>query len=307
MMVLRRTKNAHTNKLPLGTPPTATHHFSDQGHAALISSPPLPRIMSSFPSPLPVVAISTDLKSIAGHPTYAVAQKYVDPLLQLAGALPLLLPSMGRSMPVDALLGVIDGLVFSGSPSNIEPHHYGEELSNPESPADPARDATALPLIRAAIARGVPVFGICRGFQEINVALGGSLLQEVHNTQGFDDHREDDTLDVAGQYGPAHPVHAVAGSLLAGIVGANSWQVNSLHGQGIKTLAPDLLAQAHAPDGLVEAYTHRNAPGFLLAVQWHPEWQAAQNPVSRAMYAAFGDACRQYARRRHAGALAASA
>ena len=262
--------------------------------------------MPPSPASLPVVAISTDLKTVAGHPTYAVAQKYVDPVLELAGALPLLLPSMGASLPLDALLDTVDGLVLSGSPSNVEPHHYGQDLSNPESPADPARDATILPLIRAAVARGVPVFGICRGFQEINVALGGTLLQEVHNTRGFDDHREDDTQDIFGQYAPAHPVQAVAGSLLAGIVGLPGWQVNSLHGQGIETLAPDLLAQAHAPDGLVEAYTHRNAPGFLLAVQWHPEWLAARNPVSRALYAAFGDACREHARRR-AGAPAMSA
>lgn len=261
----------------------------------------------STPSFFPRVAVTTDLKQLGGHPTYAVAQKYVDPLLPLSGVLPWLLPSLGKDMPLEAVLDDVDGLTFTGSPSNIEPHHYGHELSNPASPADPARDATTLPLIRAAIARGIPVFGICRGFQEINVALGGTLLQEVHNTEGFDDHREDEALDAAGQYGPAHLVHAVEGGALATIVGTSSWQVNSLHGQGIQTLAPDLLAQAHAPDGLIEAYTHRTAPGFLLAVQWHPEWQAAQNPVSRAMYAAFGNACRQYAELKHAGRLACTA
>jgi len=254
--------------------------------------------MSLINQSLPCVAVSTDLKTIAGHPTYAVAQKYVDPLLPLAGVWPWLLPSLGGQTPLDVVLDHIDGLVLTGSPSNIEPHHYGQELSNPDSPADPARDATTLPLIREAIARGLPVFGICRGFQEINVALGGTLLQEVHNTAGFDDHREDEALDVAAQYAPAHWVHAVPGGMLEAIVGAGSWQVNSLHGQGIQTLAPDLLAQAHAPDGLIEAYTHRHAAGFVLAVQWHPEWQAAQNPVSRALYAAFGQACRQYAQRR---------
>ncbi|WP_288118163.1 gamma-glutamyl-gamma-aminobutyrate hydrolase family protein [Thiomonas sp.] len=246
---------------------------------------------------LPLVAVSTDLKNLAGHPTYAVAQKYADPILELAGCLPLLLPSFGDRLPVEALLDTVHGLLFTGSPSNIEPHHYGATLDNPASPADPARDATTLPLIRAAIARGVPVFGICRGFQEINVALGGTLLQEVHNTAGYADHREDETESIADQYGPAHPVTAVPGSLLERVVGASTWNVNSLHGQGIKTLAPDLLAQAHAPDGLIEAYVHRKAPGFLLAVQWHPEWQAARNPVSRAIFAAFGDACREHANR----------
>ncbi|MDE1952088.1 MAG: gamma-glutamyl-gamma-aminobutyrate hydrolase family protein [Betaproteobacteria bacterium] len=250
--------------------------------------------MSSVP---PLVAVSTDLKLLAGHPTYAVAQKYVDPVRDLSGCLPLLLPALGDALPIDAVLDAVHGLVFTGSPSNVEPRHYGEALADPASPADPARDATTLPLIRAAIARGVPVFGICRGFQEINVALGGSLLQEVHNTEGFADHREDGDLDIDGQYGPAHVVNAVPGGWLHGLVGAPSWQVNSLHGQGIKTLASDLLAQAHAPDGLVEAYSHRHAPGFLLAVQWHPEWQAVNNPVSRKLFGAFGDACRDHANR----------
>ena len=248
-------------------------------------------------TPLPLVAVTTDLKLLAGHPTYAVAQKYADPVLALAGCLPLLLPALGDALPIDALLDTVQGLVFTGSPSNVEPRHYGEALANPESPADPARDATTLPLIRAALARGVPVLGICRGFQEINVALGGSLLQEVHHTAGFADHRENDELDIDGQYGPAHALNAVPGSWLERVVGAPTWQVNSLHGQGIKSLAPDLLAQAHAPDGLVEAYTHRSAPGFLLGVQWHPEWQAASNPVSRKLFAAFGDACRDHANR----------
>jgi putative glutamine amidotransferase len=260
---------------------------------------------------LPRVAVTTDLKLIGGHATYAVTKKYVDPLLPLSGVMPWLLPSMGASLPLEAVLDAVDGLVFTGSPSNIEPHHYGQALSNPDSPADPARDATPLPLIRAAVARGIPVLGICRGFQEINVALGGTLLQEVHNTAGHFDHREDDALDVAGQYGPAHRVHAVPGGALATIVGTDAWEVNSLHGQGIQTLAPDLLAQAHAPDGLIEAYTyqpaHRTDVGFLLAVQWHPEWQAAQNPVSRAIYAAFGNACRQFAARPRDGTLAHAA
>lgn len=257
--------------------------------------------------PLPVVAVTTDLKVLGGHPSYSVAKKYVDPVLPLSGAMPLLLPSMGAELPVERLLDTVDGLVFTGSPSNIEPHHYQQSLRNPESPADPARDATTLPLIRAAIARGMPVFGICRGFQEINVALGGTLHQEVHNTPGYDDHREDGSLDVEGQYGLAHEVRAVPGSLIERIVGRPAWQVNSLHGQGIQDLAPDLVALAHAPDGLVEAYGHRTAPGFLIAVQWHPEWQAAQNPVSRALYAAFGDACRQFARSRTAARALAPA
>ncbi len=243
-------------------------------------------------SDLPLVAVSTDLKDLSGHPTYAVAQKYADPVLDLSRCLPLLLPAYGARLPVEALLARIDGLVLTGSPSNIEPHHYGETLANPDSPADPARDATTLPLVRAALRHGVPVLGICRGFQEINVALGGTLLQQVHRTPGYHDHREADGGDIETQYGPAHPVRAVRGSRIERIVGAPEWTVNSLHGQGIRRLAGELVAEAHAPDGLVEAYSHRDADSFLLAVQWHPEWRAASNPVSRALFAAFGDACR---------------
>ncbi len=250
-------------------------------------------------SDLPLVAVSTDLKDLSGHPTYAVAQKYADPVLDLSRCLPLLLPAYGTRLPVDALLARVDGLVLTGSPSNIEPHHYGETPANADSPADPARDATTLPLVRAALLHGVPVLGICRGFQEINVALGGSLLQQVHRTPGYHDHREGGD-DIEAQYGPAHAVRAVRGSRIERIVGASEWTVNSLHGQGIRRLAGELVAEAHAPDGLIEAYSHRDADGFLLAVQWHPEWRAAGNPVSRALFAAFGDACRARAAARRA-------
>ncbi len=248
--------------------------------------------------PVPVVAVATDLKELHGQAVHAVARKYVDPLLEISGCLPLLLPAFGASTPVDAVLASVHGLLFSGSPSNIEPHHYGELLDNPASPSDPDRDATTLPLIRAAIARGIPVFGICRGFQEINVALGGTLLQQVHCTEGYADHREDETLPIEQQYGPAHEVRAVRGGWLEQLIGLPAWQVNSLHGQGIKRLAPGLAPQAHAPDGLVEAYIHDSSPGLLLAVQWHPEWRAGANPVSRALFEVFGDACRAYAERR---------
>ncbi len=248
---------------------------------------------------VPLVAVATDLKQLCGQAVHAVARKYVDPLLEISGCLPLLLPAFGASTPIDQVLSSVHGLLFSGSPSNIEPHHYGEALDNPDSPADPARDATTLPLIRAAIARGIPVFGICRGFQEINVALGGALLQQVHRTEGYADHREDESQPLEQQYGPAHEVRAVPGGWLERLVGRPRWQVNSLHGQGIKRLAPGLLPQAYAPDGLVEAYTHAHSSALLLAVQWHPEWHASSNPESIALFRAFGDACRARAAQRN--------
>jgi putative glutamine amidotransferase len=248
--------------------------------------------------PLPLVAVTTDLKDIGGHPSFAVTRKYADPVLGISGCLPLLLPSFGQRLPVAELLDAVDGLLFTGSPSNVEPHHYGEDLADPQSLKDSERDATTLPLIPAALARGVPILAICRGFQEINVALGGKLHQAVHEVPGMQDHREDKTAPITSQYAPAHRVDAVAGGMLARIVGQSHWQVNSVHGQGINQLAAPLMAQAHAPDGLIEAYTHKSAPGFLLAVQWHPEWQAEHNPVSVAIFKAFGQACRTFAQQR---------
>jgi putative glutamine amidotransferase len=246
----------------------------------------------------PLVAVTTDVKDIGGHASFAVTRKYADPVLSLSGCLPMLLPSFGARLPVADLLSHVDGLLFTGSPSNVEPHHYGETLSDPESLKDSERDATTLPLIPAAIALGMPILAICRGFQEINVAMGGALYQAVHHAPGMHDHREDKNAPIAAQYAPAHRVDAVAGGMLAKIVGPSHWQVNSVHGQGVKRLADVLRAEAHAPDGLIEAYSHRSASGFLLAVQWHPEWQAEQNPVSVALFKAFGDACQRFAQHR---------
>jgi putative glutamine amidotransferase len=243
----------------------------------------------------PLVAITTDVKDIGGHPSFAITRKYADPVLEISRCLPLLLPSFGAALPVDAVLDAVDGLVFTGAPSNVQPHLYGQTLIDPQSLQDPARDATTLPLIPAALERGIPILAICRGFQEINVALGGTLHQAVHDVPGMQDHREDKNAPIAQQYAPAHRVDAVAGSLLARIVGQTHWQVNSVHGQGVAQLAASLVPLAHAPDGLIEAYTHRSAPGFLLALQWHPEWQASQNSVSTAIFKAFGQACEDYA------------
>ncbi|MFN3988074.1 MAG: gamma-glutamyl-gamma-aminobutyrate hydrolase family protein [Rhodocyclaceae bacterium] len=245
-----------------------------------------------------VVAVTACNKEIGGHPSYYLTRKYVDPVVEVMDCLPLILPPLGEALDVDSLLATVDGILFTGSPSNIEPHHYGEALADPASPADPTRDATTLPLLRAAIDRGVPVMAICRGFQETNVALGGTLHQAVHGVPGLADHREDKQAPLAVQYGPAHKVTAVPGSRLEGIVGRAEWEVNSVHGQGVARLAPALQAEAHAPDGLVEAFGLRDPRGFLLGVQWHPEWQAADNPVSVRLFTAFADACRDYAVRR---------
>jgi len=157
---------------------------------------------------------------------------------------------------------------------------------------DPHRDATTLPLIPRVVASGLPLFAVCRGFQEMNVAFGGTLWQKIQDVPGMRDHREkkEDALDL--QYAPVHEVELVAGGMLREIAGTDRVVVNSLHSQGVQTLGAGLAVEARAPDGLVEAFQVPAAPGFALAVQWHPEWQVMRNPFSRALFAAFGDAAR---------------
>jgi len=232
---------------------------------------------------------------LGDHPFHAVGEKYITAVLDVAGTLPLLIPAIGRELSLDGLLDGFDGLLFTGSESNVEPQHYGGDPSVPGTLHDPARDATTLPLIRAAVAAGVPVLGICRGFQEMNVAFGGTLWQRVHETGLFQDHREDpaDPLDL--QYGPSHEVTLVPDGLLQRLHGEARIEVNSLHWQGVRTLGPGLVAEGHAPDGLVEAFRIEGAPAFAVGVQWHPEWKAADQAFSRTLFRAFGDAARQRA------------
>ncbi len=253
----------------------------------------------------PLVIVPACTAQHGAHPDYAVQMKYVDAVLHGAACLPLILPALGERIDWDALLSAVDGVMLTGSPSNVHPSHFGQTVHNPALPLDPARDATNLPLIRAALERGLPLFAICRGMQEVNVALGGTLHQTVQETAGFNDHREDRNLPLEGQYGPSHAVTLMAGGLMAQVLGdVTRLSVNSLHGQGVDQLAPGLRVEAMADDGLVEAYSVEGAPGFALAVQWHPEWRLAENPVSMKLYAAFGAACRQYQSQKKGGAHA---
>jgi putative glutamine amidotransferase len=209
--------------------------------------------------------------------------------------MPLVLPALGELTDMEAVLDVADGVMLTGSASNVHADLYGQAIHDPALPLDAARDATTLPLIRAAVKRGIPVLGICRGFQEMNVALGGTLHQAVQEVPGMMDHRdkEDDSLEV--QYGAAHRVRIAPGGKFAQMLGnPTEIMVNSLHGQGVDQLAPGFVVEAVADDGLVEAYTVSTAPGFTLAVQWHPEWLITENRDSMKMFDAFGKACRAY-------------
>ena len=243
----------------------------------------------------PIVGIPACIKPIGIHNYHVVGQKYIDAMALAAGCAPLMLPALGDAQDRQQLLGMIDGLLLTGSASNVEPKHYGQEPHSPEMLIDTARDETTLPLIRAAIEIGMPVFGICRGFQEINVAMGGTLHQQVHAVPGRLDHREDNTQPLEVQYGPAHPVALLDGGALQKLLGgATAIRVNSVHGQGIDCLGAGLVAEAIAPDGQIEAVRVESAQGFALAVQWHPEWKVMDNPDSVKLFGAFGDACRRY-------------
>jgi len=224
-----------------------------------------------------------------------VGEKYIDAVAAGAGAIPVLVPALGPELDLSSLLSACDGLLLTGSASNVEPHHYGGPASLPGTLHDPNRDATTLPLIPRAVAAGLPVLAICRGFQEMNVAYGGTLHQRLHEVPGHLDHRDDETLPLEAQYGPAHEVLLEPGGMLRKIAGSERLQVNSLHWQGVRELGEDLRVEARAPDGVIEAFRVADSPGFALGLQWHPEWQFEKNPFSRALFAAFGAASRQRA------------
>jgi putative glutamine amidotransferase len=246
-------------------------------------------------SRLPLIGIPADRRLVGKHYFHMVGEKYIKAIAAGAGAMPVLVPALGSELDLSLLLSACDGLLLTGSASNVEPHHYGGPASLPGTLHDPNRDATTLPLIPRAVAAGLPVLAICRGFQEMNVAYGGTLDQRLHEVPGHLDHRDDETLPLETQYGPAHEVLLEPGGMLRKIAGTDRLQVNSLHWQGVRELGEDLRVEARAPDGLIEAFRVADSPAFALGLQWHPEWQFEKNPFSRALFAAFGEASRQRA------------
>ena len=238
-----------------------------------------------------VVGIPACAATVNDRSVHTTPARYADAVMGGVGALPVMIPPVGDAQT--ALLDRIDGLLVPGSPSNVHPSHYdGGESETPDK-HDLERDATTLPLIRAAIARGLPVLAICRGIQELNVALGGTLIQQIHEKPGRLDHRGGKGT-WEERYGPKHTVAATG--FLARIVGESEFIVNSRHGQAIDRPADGLVVEAHAPDGTIEAVAMPGAPGFVLGVQWHPEWRYAELRPSVAIFSAFGAACRTWQR-----------
>ena len=225
-------------------------------------------------------------------PFTVLGDQYAEALRDGAGAQAVAFPLAGAHQ-IEDLLPLVHGVMLTGSPSNVDPVHFGEPVADASLPLDRQRDALTLPLVRACLRLGVPLLGICRGFQEINVALGGSLHQRVHRVAGMADHRDppDETLE--RQYDLRHTVRFLAGSAFERWAGGPQAEVNSLHGQGVHRLAQGLIAQGHAPDGLIEAVEIDDARAFAYAVQWHPEWRCTEHPLYAALFASFGAACRQ--------------
>ena len=257
--------------------------------------------MMSTNSEPPLIAIAADAKPIDGILWHAAAERYLTAVVRACAAIPVILPSLGDALDFDALLARVDGVLLPGSRSNVHPDRYGTPPTPQAEPHDPRRDAVALPLIGAALRRGVPLFAICRGMQELNVALGGTLIAEVQEETGRNDHRAPVSDDQDVRFAIRHDVTIAPGGTLAAILGTDTISVNSLG-----RLAEALAIEATAPDGTIEAVRVRDAASFTLGVQWHPEYWVRTDAPSQKLFAAFGEAVRRH-RAGTGGRAAASA
>jgi putative glutamine amidotransferase len=250
----------------------------------------------------PLIGISCCTKQFGlfGMPNHAASDTYVRATDEVIGAVPVLLPANGPAADIETLLDRLDGIVLTGSRSNVQPTLYDGPPHAEGTPEDPARDGFTMPLIRAAIARGVPLLAVCRGFQELNVALGGSLHQRLQDLPDRMDHSTPMQPSSRVRQGKAHAIRVTPGGWLHRLSGATEIAVNSLHNQGIDQLAPGLIAEGIAPDGLIEAVRvvacqAGPAVGFAVGVQWHPEYDWRTDALSRAIFEQFGAAVRAYA------------
>lgn len=257
----------------------------------------------------PIIGVTSDLKPMEPYVWHSAATPYIDAACHVSDVTPMIIPSLGEHLDIDAMLNRLDGILLTGSRSNVHPSHYGVEPSEDHEPFDPDRDATTLPIIRRAIEMGVPLLAICRGIQELNVALGGSITAAFQKNRNIDGHGYpwEGTMDE--RFSMAHGLNIKEGSCLADIlsddVADNSVPVNSLHTQALNRLGNDVVVEATSEDGTIEAVTVRGAKGFVVGVQWHPEYWAKTDSPSNKILSAFGDATRTYLASKSGMAVAA--
>lgn len=245
-----------------------------------------------MPAARPVLGFTCCRRAVGSEHAQAVMERYLFGVSPHVGAIPLLVPSLPDQVDAETVVARLDGLLLTGSPSNLEPHRYGDASEDAEGPFDPARDAMSAALVEAALKAGKPVFGICRGFQELNVYFGGTLARDM-SVPGRDlRHHAEDGVPYDAMFEHAHPVTIQPGGVLASVYGAREMMVNSVHFQGADRLGAGLHIEAIAPDGVVEAFSKTDGPGPVLAVQWHPEWRPQANPESRQLFAAMGQILR---------------
>jgi len=240
----------------------------------------------------PLIAVPADVKDMDGYRWHAAAEPYLRAIVRGFGGTPLILPALSGAIDIDAVLDRMDGVLLTGSRSNVHPERYGAPPDPSSEPYDVARDATTFALIAAALRKHVPLFAICRGMQELNVVLGGTLISELHEHEGRHDHRAPVSDNQEERFSIRQDVDIAADGSLAKIVGPGPVRVNSLHRQGIGKLAPGLAIEAVAPDGTIEAVRVVGAPGFAIGVQWHPEYWVESDQPSARLFAAFGEAAR---------------
>ena len=255
----------------------------------------------------PVIGVPACVKELEGAPFHSVGDKYLRAVVEATQAIPLVIPAFGEIFDLPDMIARLDGLMLTGSPSNVHPAHYDTKPSPEAEPYDAARDATTLPLIRHALEGGLPLFAICRGIQELNVALGGTLHARVHELPDRMDHRRPQHEDLDVQYGPKHEIALTPGGELARLLAAENLTVNSLHNQALDRLAGNLSVEAVAADGTIEAVRVTDARNFALGVQWHPEYKVLENSASVRLFEAFGAACRARAQARAEGRLGTAA
>lgn len=233
------------------------------------------------------------------YPVHAGGTMNSEAVARVAQCLPLVIPADPNLVSVADLIEVCDGFLLTGGRPNVHPSEYGQEETPAHGAFDRARDAITLPLVRACVERGQPIFGICRGFQEVNVAMGGTLHPEIRELPGRMNHRMPPDAPLDESFALRHKVILQEGGLFHRVLNATEVMTNTLHGQGICQPGARIVIEGRAEDGTPEAIHVADAPGFTLSVQWHPEWNAAADPVSRPLFEAFGQAVAAWSAKRH--------